>query len=239
MSENIIFAVCFCAELSPFKSTESPIVSDQVAQARDVLGSVCLCLPLPCQEPPANSRASYSYYLQRARFKGMTSLRRKTLTCFLEDTTLHFQGFATTHKKAQTAQEHRHLADMTRTPGKGRWGRAWARRDGARGPTLPPGCPGPCTLPGIAAGAEGSGTRAACAHLPGTWQERFGPGWWDFGCRSPAPRWFREAPAPRQPPAPGPLRAHTLCSQPAVWEPRSANQLCPKHLARQKRDPLF
>lgn len=168
MSENIIFAVCFCAELSPFKSTESPIVSDQVAQARDVLGSVCLCLPLPCQEPPANSRASYSYYLQRARFKGMTSLRRKTLTCFLEDTTLHFQGFATTHKKAQTAQEHRHLADMTRTPGKGRWGRAWARRDGARGPTLPPGCPGPCTLPGIAAGAEGSGTRAACAHLPGT-----------------------------------------------------------------------
>lgn len=48
MSENIIFAVCFCAELSPFKSTESPIVSDQVAQARDVLGSVRLCLPLPC-----------------------------------------------------------------------------------------------------------------------------------------------------------------------------------------------
>lgn len=137
---------------------------------------------------------------------------------------MHFQGFATTHKKAQTAQEHRHLADMTRTPGKGRAGRAWARRDGARGPILPPGCPGPCTPPGIAAGAEGSGTRAARVHLPGTWRERFGPGWWDFGCRSPAPCRFREAPAPRQPPAPGPLT-------------RSAHNQLSGSLARQTSSP--
>lgn len=64
----------------------------------------------------------------------MTSFHRKTLTCFLEDTTLHFQGFATTHKKAQTAQEYTHLADTTRTPGKGRAGRARAQQDGASGP---------------------------------------------------------------------------------------------------------